>query len=218
MPGSREGSVTAEGSVTRAGARERRWWRVALLGVAAMLLGVYADLGQYAAGFWGRLPELGAPWLLLAFAGGRVANRSTAAAALTGFLLVFGGLVSYGLFVHAAHGTQLHNVVFGGRAFYWAAVAAALGPAAGVAGAGSTSRRHETRRSVAWGFAVAVPLVECARVFASDYLDLRGVIVVLLALSAGAAVVALREVRLLPLLAASAAWTALGYVVYRLVW
>lgn len=205
--------MSAEEVLTTPRARERRWWRVALLGAAAVVLGVYADLGQHAAGFWGRLPELGSPWVLLAFAGGRTVRRPAAAAASIGFLLIVVGLATYGLFVHAAYGTQLRNVVLGGGAFYWGAVAAVLGPAAGVAGAGSTARRRATLRAAAWGFAVAVPLVEYGRISASAYLDLRGVVIALVALSGITALTAMREVHLLPLLAFTGVWTGMGYAI-----
>ncbi len=181
-----------------------------VLVVAAALLGVYADVGQYAGGFWGRLPELGAPWVLLGFAGGRLALRPPLVAAGAGLLLILGGLVSYALFVNVVHDVRLYNVVQSGGAYYWAAWAGIMGPLAGLAGAWSRARRPLLRLA-GWAFAVGVPLAECARVLASDYLDQRGVIVSLLVLSAAVASVALREVRLLPLAVAAGAWVSVGF-------
>lgn len=65
------------------------------LAAAAMLLGVYADVGAYAGGFWGTLPEMGTPWVLLAFAGGRMARRGAVTSALAGSCLILVGLASY---------------------------------------------------------------------------------------------------------------------------
>lgn len=185
------------------------WWPALLLVLVAVLLGIYADVGQYAGGFWGLLPELGAPWVLLAFASGRVANRRPLVAAGSGLLLILGGLVSYALFVHVVHEVRLYNVVRSGGAYYWAAWAALLGPLAGLAGSWSVAGRS-TLRPAGWAFAVGVPLAECVRVSASDYLDARGVIASLLVLAAVVALFALREVRLLPLTAAVGAWVGVG--------
>lgn len=208
--------MTVESPVRSAGTWADRWGHVVLLAVAAVLLGVYADLGQHVKGFWGRLPELGTPWMLLAFAGGRTVARRPAVAALVGFLLIFGGLTSYGLFVHVVHGTELHNVVLGGRAGYWAALAAILGPAAGLAGSGSVSRRA-LRRTASWGFAVGVPLAELLRVVRSDgYLDLPGVTACLVVLTSLTAIAAVREVRPAPLAASTAVWGVIGYLLARL--
>lgn len=199
-------------------AQGRRWTAVAALCAAPLLLGVYADVGQYADGFWGKLPELGTPWLLVAFAGGRVVERRPLVAAGTGLALILGGLAVYGLFVHLVHGTELYNVVMGGRASYWAVTAAVLGPVAGLAGAWSRLRRP-LLRSIGWGFAVAVPLAELGRIvlLAQGYLHDPGLAISLVLLASAVALAALKEVWSPGLVTAAVAWAGVGYAASRLI-
>jgi len=97
------------------------------------LLGVYADVGQYAPGFWGSLPGLGTPWVVLAFVGGRFTpGRVLGLLAGAGLMLL--GLSTYAAWVHLAYGTSLYNITSDGRATSWACVAIVLGGASGLAG------------------------------------------------------------------------------------
>jgi hypothetical protein len=76
--------------------------------VLAVLLGVYADVGQRVDGVLGTVPALGTPWLLLAFAGGFAWAPRAMVASLAGPVLVVLGLCSYWIFMEAAHGTPIH--------------------------------------------------------------------------------------------------------------
>ena len=120
-------------------------------------LGIYADEGQNVDGPLGWLPELGTPWVLIAFAGGRLWSRHLVAAALAGPTLISLGLWSYWLYMEVAHGTPIYNMTNDGRGIYWVGLGCALGLAAGLGGAFS---RRGRLRSVAWALAIAVPLAE----------------------------------------------------------
>ena len=153
-----------------AGSRRVRL-RLAGLAAAAVLLGVYADVGAYAGGLWGVLPEMGTPWVLLAFAGGRVARRGTVTSALAGSCIILLGLASYWAFMHLAYDVELYQYVGNGRGLSWSAMAVVLGTVAGLAGRSSAARTPR-RAAAGWGFAVGVPLAEAARVLTSgDYPD-----------------------------------------------
>lgn len=84
----------------------------------AALLGAYADVGQYARGFWGTVPEAGTPWVLMAFLGGSLARRPLIAA-LAGAGLILVGLSAYVGLVHFAYATSLYNITTDGRASSW---------------------------------------------------------------------------------------------------
>jgi hypothetical protein len=120
-------------------------------------LGIYADEGQNVDGPLGWLPELGTPWVLIAFVGGRLWSRHLVAAALAGPALISLGLWSYWLYMEVAHGTPIYNMTNDGRGIYWLGLGCALGLAAALSGAFS---RRGRLRSVAWALVIAVPLAE----------------------------------------------------------
>jgi hypothetical protein len=208
--------VTTPTTPARSGSVPWRWF--AALTVASLLLGVYADVGGYAAGVWGVVPELGTPWVLLAFAGGRVARRRVVTAAASGSLLILLGLATYWAFVHLAYGVELYQYVGNGRGLFWGALAIALGSAAGLAGRASTAPVR-WRAAAGWGFAVGVAVAEGAHMLSwAGYSDSDALAAVLLTAAAATTGVALRDARLWPLALSSLAWSALGlsaYVVVR---
>jgi len=182
-----------------------------------MLLGVYADVGSYAGGFWRTLPEMGTPWVLLAFAGGRVARRRGFTSALTGSCLILVGLVSYWAFMHLAYDVELYQYVGNGRGLSWSAMAVVLGTVAGLAGR-SSAARPPWRSAAAWGFAVGVPLAEAVHVLISGgFPHTESLALVLTTTAAATTAVALRESRPGPLALASLAWCTLGLAAYLLV-
>ncbi len=167
--------------------------RLVGLAAAAVLLGVYADVGAYAGGFWGLLPEMGTPWVLLAFAGGRVAPRGAVTSALAGSCLILVGLASYWAFMHLAYDVELYQYVGNGRGLSWSTMAVVLGTVAGLAGRSSAARTPR-RAAAGWGFAVGVPLAEAARVLTSGgFPNADALAVVLMTTAAATTVVALRE-------------------------
>jgi hypothetical protein len=172
-------------------------WRAVCLVVAAVLLGVYADVGSYAPGFLRMLPELGAPWVLLAFAGGRAAHRWVASA-VAGPGLILVGLGSYWLFMRVAYDVELYQYVGNGRGLHWVSLGIVLGVAAGLMGRASTSTRWLLRWG-GWGFAVGVPLVEAHSVLLRSWYPRPGPLAgVLLATAAGVALLAWRKTRSAP--------------------
>jgi hypothetical protein len=187
--------------------------RLVGLAAAAALLGVYADVGAYASGFWGTLPEMGTPWVLLAFAGGRVATGAVTSA-VVGSCLILLGLATYWAFMHLAYDVALYQYVGNGRGLSWSTMAVVLGTAAGLAGRLSGARAP-LRAAVGWGFAVGVPLAEAARVLLPDgYPDPEALALVLMTTSVATTVVALRQARPWPLALASLAWSTLGLTAY----
>jgi hypothetical protein len=172
-----------------------RPWRAVGLTVAAVLLGVYADVGAYASGFSRLVPELGSPWVLLAFAGGRAAHGRVASG-VAGSVLILLGLVSYWLFMRLAYDVELYQYVGNGRGFHWVSLGVVLGVLAGLMGRVSTSTRSLPRWA-GWGFAVGTPLAETLRV-ASWYPWSGQLAAVLLVTAAGAALLAWRQTRRAP--------------------
>ena len=136
---------------------------VCILGVAAIVLGVWADQGQRLPGFWSQVPELGTPWVLLGFAAGRLWRRRWIVALLAGMGAVVMALISYYLFVHVRYGTGLYNAMNGARGVSLLALAAGVGAASGTAGA-FTGAALAMTRTAAWTLVVAVPAAEIWRV------------------------------------------------------
>ena len=139
------------------------WLASVVMLLLAVLLGVYADVGQRVDGVLGAVPALGTPWLLLAFGGGLVWTARPVVACLSGPVLIVLGLCSYWILMEAVHGTPLYNMTNDGRGLFWLVAATVLGAAGSVAGALAGAHRRSLR-SVGWGFAVAVPLAEAVRV------------------------------------------------------
>ena len=159
------------------------WLASVILLLVAVLLGVYADVGQRVDGVLGTVPALGTPWLLLAFGGGFVWARRPVVASVAGPVLIVLGLCSYWIFMEAAHGTPIYNLTNDGRGLFWLAAAAVLGAAGSVTGAVAGSHRHAVRPA-GWGFAVAVPLAESARVLFFDLSPEPPILAVCLVLAA----------------------------------
>jgi hypothetical protein len=186
--------------------------------VAAVALGVYADVGQRASGVLELLPQLGTPWLLVGFAGGLIWSRRPGVGVLLGPVLIATGLVSYFVFMHLAHGVNYYNLLNDGRGVYWFGLAAGLGLVAAAAGA-TAGGRHRTARLAAWAFPPAVALSEARWVLdweagAAGWQVAFG----LTAVAALLLVVAVRRTGALPLLLlATATWTGLGLVAVQLV-
>lgn len=158
-------------------------WPSVMLCLFAVLLGVYADVGQRVDGVLGTVPALGTPWLLLAFGGGFVWARRPVVAFLTGPVLIVLGLCSYWIFMEVVHGTPIYNMTNDGRGLFWLAAAAVLGAAGSVTGAVAGSHRHPVRPA-GWGFAVAVPLAESVRVLFFDLSPTPPILAVCLVLAA----------------------------------
>lgn len=148
---------------TRVLAVRAPWLASVAMLLLAVLLGVYADVGQRVTGVLGTVPALGTPWLLLAFVGGLIWAPRSVVAALSGPVLIVLGLCSYWTFVEVVHGTPTYNMTNDGRGLFWLVAATVLGAAGSVAGAVAGSQRRSLR-PVGWGFAVAVPLAEAVRV------------------------------------------------------
>lgn len=176
---------------------------------ASLLLGVYADVGQYAPGSWGLLPEAGTPWVVLAFLGGRLARRpAVGALAGAGFLLL--GLATYAAWVHLAYGTALHNITTDGRGAWWAGLGLVLGCVGGWAGA-STNGGSEGRRQLAWGCVVGAPVAEAMHLLATSAAPPVTIPVCLLGVGAALATFATRTVPRAGLLVSAAGWAIAGY-------
>jgi Family of unknown function (DUF6518) len=179
--------------------------------------GLYADVGQYAPGFWGRLPEAGTPWVVLAFLGGRCARRR-ACGAPAGAALVLLGLATYVLWVHLAYGTSLYNIANDGRGAWWAFLGLVLGCASGLAGA-STRGGREGRRQLAWGYVVGVPLAEAVHVLAARVEPHAAALAVcLLGTAVALAMSASRRVARGGLLMSAAGWAFAGLIGARVLY
>lgn len=158
---------TDVGPPSRVPAARAPWIASALMVFLAVLLGIYADVGQRVDGVLGAVPALGTPWLLLAFGGGLNWATRPVVACLAGPVLIVLGLSSYWIFMEVVHGTPIVNMTNDGRGMFWLAAATVLGAAGSAAGAMADSHRRSLR-PVGWGFAVAVPLAEAVRVLVFD--------------------------------------------------
>jgi hypothetical protein len=179
--------------------------------MASALLGVYADVGQYAPGFWGSLPGLGTPWVVLAFVGGRFTpGRVLGLLAGAGLMLL--GLSTYAAWVHLAYGTSLYNITNDGRATSWACVAMVLGGASGLAGF-SSSVGSQRQRLLAWGYLVGVPVAEAVHVLSTQAEPQAAALALgLLGLSVAFATLASRRVAWSDLVMSATGWAFAGYV------
>lgn len=122
----------------------------------AVALGIWADVGQRLPGYRGRLPELGTPWFLIAYAAGRaLARRCRWAAPAASVAVIFLGLTSYVMFLHLRDGVSYYNIC-AGRVRYWSTLGILTGAFAGLLALLSFSRLAMG----AWAAAVAVPLAE----------------------------------------------------------
>lgn len=189
--------------------------RLASVLLAAVALGIWADEGQRAPGFAGYLPELGTPWLVLAFAAGRSIPRwarwLAPVAAAASILL---GLASYALFVHRHYGVA-YEQVSGGDLGYWTWLGLGVGALAGMLAFASRTGAAP----LAWAALAAVPvaeirLVERWGIDAHVRLAVTVLLIVVFLLLAGWAFVAMRRIPLIfgPLtaLAAVVGWVGIG--------
>jgi hypothetical protein len=125
--------------------------------LAAIALGVYADLGHKLGGSAGFVPQLGAPWLAVAFAGGRRSTNQVVSATFGASLLVT-GLLSYHFFKIISYGSDS----FGGfrRTWpLWVVVALVAGSVIGVAGSLSLSSLP-VHHALGWGVLAGAILSE----------------------------------------------------------
>jgi hypothetical protein len=123
---------------------------------AAVGIGVWSDQGQRISGFGGHLPELGTPWVVLAFVAARLIPRRTRwASPVAAICVIVVGLCSYAVYMHVRYGLSYHNVS-GGRMHHWFALGLVAGALAGILGWLSYSHLAV----VAWAVLAAVPLAE----------------------------------------------------------
>ena len=163
------------------------------------------------------LPEMGTPWVLLAFAGGRAAHRGAVTSAAAGSSLILLGLASYWAFMHLAYDVELYQYVGNGRGLSWSMMAIVLGTVAGLAGRSSAARTPR-RVAAGWGFAVGVPLAEAVHVLTpGGFPNPEPLALVLVTTASATTAVSLREARPMPLALASLAWSTLGVTAYLLV-
>ncbi|WP_110240514.1 hypothetical protein [Nocardioides gilvus] len=132
-----------------------------VLPAVALALGVFADQGSSLDGVLGALPELGLPWMALAWTGGRCVERASPGV-VVGAALTCLGLVAYFAFVHFVHGVGWYNVLGNGRGFFWFAAAGLFGGAAGWVGTWSSSR-GQAQRALSRTFLPAVCAIEAWR-------------------------------------------------------
>jgi Family of unknown function (DUF6518) len=129
--------------------------------VAAVSLGIYADVGLDVPGPWGRLTALATPWLLLAFSAARGAGRRTcgAGAVVAGVLVVVTGLVSYYLWLTIGLGVAFSTVVHSYEAPMWVVAGVAVGAVFGAVGTLSLSSRR-LLRELSWAVVAAAPMAD----------------------------------------------------------
>jgi len=168
------------------------WAATSLVAVAAVALGVFADEGQRLPGWWAEVPELGSPWILLAFVGARVWHQSPFRSILVGFLSPLIALGTYFLYVHVQYDVSMYNLLNDGRGAFWFGVAISAGLFAAIAG--TLSRVDSVGlRSGAWGAVTALPVAEIefvAEMGRQHFAELRWL---LLAMSIATALFALRQ-------------------------
>ncbi len=184
-----------------------------VVAAAAVSLGVYADVGQRAPGALGALPELGTPWLLLAFAGGALCPRPRLLGSSCGAAVLLAGLTSYFVFVAVVHDVGYYNLTNDGRGTWWFGLAAVLGAGTGAVGT-LTAHPDERLRTASWALLPALAAAEAERVVAGrigPHPEQLAAVVVLSAVGLFAYAV-LRTRRSLRTLAATVAWAAVGLV------
>jgi hypothetical protein len=152
---------------------------VAAVVVAAVLVGVAAQLGDAAPGVPGRATALGAPWLVAAFAVGALLRRP-APGALSGAVVLCGGTLSY-YGVQLALAGRVRALEIGVIAVGWAAAAAFAGAVMGALGAlwrtAACRDRHAaagTARGVGPGTGAALLAAIPAAALAGEALLLAG--------------------------------------------
>lgn len=148
-----------EGAVSNAGVTLRRRATTVLGSVAAAVgLGIYADRGHLLDAPLDLVTQLGLPWLVLAFVGGRLMRRRLVPGAMAGVALIVVGLGSYVVWKVGIYGAySVGELRYGGAS--WLILAGVLGSVFGIAGA-LTNRDGRWLRAWGWGALVAVAIVE----------------------------------------------------------
>ncbi|MBB3041133.1 DUF6518 family protein [Nocardioides soli] len=145
--------------------------RLPLLLGCGVALGVLSAQGADLPGALRALPDLGTPWLVLAFVAGRGA-RDVRRAGLTAIAAVEAGLVTYYVWqaTLGAGGSMLSDY----GAPVWLVGGALLGGILGGAGWLGEHSESSTTRVLAWGLLAGVPIAEIphARASGVDYRDL----------------------------------------------
>jgi hypothetical protein len=183
--------------------------------LAAVGLGVYADVGERASGAWGAVPKLGLPWFVLALAAGALARRWRWGA-VNGVGAIVLGLVSYVVYKDLAYGSTSVAALLRDDADYWLALALGVGVIGGTGGAWMRSR--EPFRSIAWGLAGAAACAEGAAllvlVISRDRAlgDGARLLVAEVSLGVGVLVWAAREFRPVTVAVSALGWCALGFL------
>ncbi|MFC7493027.1 MULTISPECIES: DUF6518 family protein [unclassified Nocardioides] len=147
--------------------------RPALLLGCGVALGVLSAQGSDLPGALRALPDLGTPWLVLAFVAGRGASE-VRRAAVTAVVVVEAGLVTYYVWqaTLGAGGSMLSDY----GAPVWLIGGALLGAVLGAAGWLGEHGESATTRVLAWGLLAGVPIAEIPHARASG-LDYRNLVI-----------------------------------------
>lgn len=152
-----DASVRSSHSGRRAG---RAWLKVALVLLAACVVGVFADRGALLAKPWSAFAEIGTPFLLVAFAAGRQPSRF-GLGMLWGAAVLSLGQAAYYAWLFLGQEVSWGTLSYQYRAGEWLLAGALVGALAGALGSASRAQRGGPTRALGWGLLVAVPVAEC---------------------------------------------------------
>lgn len=152
---SKPGSADSEPLSGSAARRAKLEWAAAL--VAAVLLGVYAEIGLYAPDPWGVLPEYGLPWVAIAMLWGRAVGRPSMAW-LAGIIGIGVGIGTWFGFKVLVYGWFSVDYFLRHDLGYWSALAVIVGLFGGLAGSwvSAVGWRHEA----GWALLVSAAIAE----------------------------------------------------------
>jgi hypothetical protein len=182
--------------------------------VAAVGLGIYADVGEYAPGVLNTVPLYAFPWVLLAVLWG-VAARERAIAAVAGSAGIICGLVSWVVYKRIAYGQSSVAGFLRDELWHWLALALLVGSVFGFAGALLSA--SSAMREVGWGLVAAAGFVEGGAVICLMWVRHRAagsadlVPVAEVAISVGVIVLALDKCQPRALVAWALTATAVGF-------